>query len=138
MTVSGGCLCGAVRYEIDAEPIITRICWCKDCQKFGAGGPTVNAGFPVAALTAVGNLSDYPSTADSGSRMHRKFCGKCGTHLFSAAEARPDFVFVRVGTLDDPEIAKPAVTIWTSSAPSWAVFDERLPKHDRQPPPAGQ
>jgi len=46
-------------------------------------------------------------------------------------------VFVRAGTLDNPEIARPAATIWTSSAPSWAVFDERLPKFDGQPPPVG-
>jgi hypothetical protein len=43
---------------------------------------------------------------------------------------------VRAGTLDDPEIARPAVTIWTASAPSWACIDERLPRVDRQPPPA--
>ena len=137
MTIQGGCLCGAVRYELSAEPITTRVCWCKDCQKFGAGGSTINAVFPAAALKIVGNLSDYQSTADSGSKMHRRFCGKCGTHLLSVAEPRPHLVVVRVGTLDDPEIAKPAATIWTRSAPSWAVFDERLPKFDGQPPPAG-
>ena len=137
MAITGGCLCGAVRYEIGAEPITARVCWCKDCQKFGAGGPTVNAAFPSDALKAVGNLSDYPSTADSGNKMHRRFCGKCGTHLFSQAEARPHLVFVRVGTLDNPEIARPEATIWTASAPSWAVFDERLPKFEGQPPPAG-
>jgi hypothetical protein len=43
---------------------------------------------------------------------------------------------VRAGTLDDPELARPSVTIWTSSAPSWACFDERLAKVERQPPPA--
>ena len=75
-----------------------------------------------------GELRDYPLTADSGNVMHRRFCPVCGTPLFSAAEARPHLVFVRAGTLDDPEVAQPAMTIWTSAAPSWACFNERLPQ----------
>ena len=45
------------------------------------------------------------------------------------------FIFVRAGSLDDPEWAKPAATIWTASAPSWACIDEQLPRHTGQPPP---
>jgi hypothetical protein len=67
--------------------------------------------------------------------MHRRFCAKCGTHLFSAAESRPHLVFVRAGTLDDVELARPAMSIWTSQAPSWACIDERIPKVAGQPPP---
>ena len=57
-------------------------------------------------------------------------------YSISASEARPHLIFVRAGTLDDRELVRPSVTIWTSSAPSWACFDERLPKVERQPPPA--
>lgn len=135
--VTGGCLCGAVRYRIAAEPIVTRVCWCRVCQRIGAGGATVNVCFPRAALTFEGELRDYISKADSGNTMHRRFCTTCGVHLFSEAESRPHLVFVRAGSLDDPEIARPAATIWTSQAPSWACMDERLPKVERQPPPAG-
>lgn len=134
---TGGCLCGAVRYEIAAEPIITRVCWCRLCQKLGAGGPTVNVCFPADKVTVTGELADHQATAESGNRMHRRFCPSCGVHLFSEAEARPHLVFVRVGSLDDPEIAKPATTIWTSQAPSWACFDPDLPQVEKQPPPAG-
>jgi hypothetical protein len=49
---------------------------------------------------------------------------------------RPHLIFVRAGTLDDPEIAKPAATIWTSQAPSWACINEKIPKVDQQPTPA--
>ena len=52
------------------------------------------------------------------------------------AEARPHLIFVRAGSLDKPEIARPAATIWTSQAPSWACFDPKLPIVERQPPPA--
>ena len=66
----------------------------------------------------------------------RKFCPTCGTHLFSEAEPRPHLVFVRVGTLDNPEIAKPSEAIWVSSAPSWAAIDPNLRQIEGQPPPA--
>jgi hypothetical protein len=108
MEITGGCLCKAVRYSVSAAPIVTRSCWCRVCQYIGAG---------------------------SGNVMHRRFCPICGTHLFTASEARPRLTFVRAGTLDDREIARPAATIWTTSAPSWACFDERIPKVERQPPP---
>jgi hypothetical protein len=136
MDISGGCLCGAVRYRIRAAPIITRVCWCRLCQYIGAGSGTVNTCFPADAVEAHGALSDFESTADSGNRMHRRFCPVCGTHLFSAAEARPNLIFVRAGTLDDPNVAQPAMTIWTAQAPDWACFDPRLPNVPGQPPPA--
>lgn len=137
MRVTGGCLCKSVRYVIEAEPIVARTCWCRLCQYLGAGSATVNVGFPTAAISVEGELRDYQSVADSGNIMHRRFCPKCGTPVFSAAESRPHVVFVRAGTLDDPEIAKPAMTIWTTQAPTWACFDPSLPEIERQPPPAG-
>ena len=136
MEITGGCLCKAVRYSISAAPIVTRACWCRVCQYLGAGSNTVNVCFPSECVTVSGELRDYPMLADSGNVMHRRFCPTCGTSLFTASEARPKLVFVRAGTLDDREIAHPAMTIWTLSAPSWACFDERIPKVERQPPPA--
>jgi hypothetical protein len=136
MEISGGCLCRSVRYRVSAAPIVTRVCWCRVCQYFGAGSATVNTCFPSAALTVEGTLKDFRSVADSGNVMHRRFCPECGTHLFSTAESRPHLVFVRSGSLDDREIAKPAMTIWTSQAPSWACLDSQLPQVEGQPPPA--
>lgn len=135
--VTGGCLCRAVRYDIDAAPITSRACWCRLCQYLGAGSGTVNVCFPSAAASIHGVLSDYVSTADSGNVMHRRFCPNCGVHLFSVAEARPHLIFVRAGTLDDPEIGKPLASIWLSQAPSWACVDRQLPQFQQQPPPAG-
>ena len=136
MVITGGRLCGAVRYEVKAEPITTRTCWCRVCQFIGAGSATVNVCFPSEALTVTGELRDFTSTADSGARMHRRFCPVCGTHLFSDAEPRPHLTFVRAGTLTDPEIGRPEMTIWTSQAPSWACIAEDIPSLSRQAPPA--
>jgi len=133
--ITGGCLCGAVRFQATEGPIAARACWCRDCQKLGGGSGTVGAAFKTAAVTITGATSDYASTADSGNKMHRRFCPSCGTPLFSQAESRPHLIFIRVGALDDPECAKPTATIWTDSAPSWACIDARLPKVPGQPPP---
>jgi hypothetical protein len=97
----------------------------------------VNTCFPSAAIHISGSLQDYRSVADSGNVMHRRFCPVCGTALFSEAEARPHLIFVRTGTLDDPNLAQPAMSIWTSEAPRWACIDASFPSVPGQPPPAG-
>src|SRR5678816_908450 len=89
MTIAGRCLCGAIRWESSAPLVVTRVCWCRECQYIGAGGGTVNACFRTATFTVTGQTSDYASVADSGNRMHRRFCPSCGTPLFSEAEVRP-------------------------------------------------
>ena len=135
MTISGGCLCGSVRYVTSDEPITARFCWCRVCQYFAAGNAAVSVCFPSAGLSIAGETRDFVSVADSGNRMHRRFCPACGVHLFSEAESRPHLIFVRAGTLDDPERARPSATIWTARAPSWACIDETLPQWPGQPPP---
>jgi hypothetical protein len=135
VSITGGCLCGAVRFRATAEPLITRVCWCRVCQYIGASNATVNVCFRTDAFTIEGEPGDYQSVADSGSRMHRRFCPACGVHLFSEAESRPHLIFVRAGALDDREIARPAATIWTAQAPTWACIDDALPKNEGQPPP---
>jgi len=137
MLITGGCLCGSVRYRATAAPLATRLCWCRVCQYIGAGNATVNAVLPIDALAIEGELRAFHSIADSGNRMQRRFCPNCGTHLFSQSEARPKLVVVRVGTFDDPELVKPGMNIWTASAPSWARIDQDLPSVARQPPPTG-
>jgi hypothetical protein len=121
MTITGGCLCEAVRYRISAEPIAARTCWCRACQYTGTGNATVNVVFPSGAVSVDGPLTDYACKADSGNTMHRSFCPVCGAPVFTQSEARPHFLAVRAGTLDDSNLAKPDITIWTKMAPSWAL-----------------
>src|SRR5262249_36977748 len=70
----------------------------------------------------------------SGNLMHRQFCPTCGTPVFTQSDARLHMIGVRAGTLDDPEIGKPQMTIWTSSAPSCAVFEPNIQQDERQSP----
>jgi len=132
---AGGCLCGQVRFRVSADPVGVRACWCRVCQALGGGSATINAVFPSAAITVEGETTDYQSVADSGERMHRKFCPACGTPVFSEAESRPQVTIIRVGALDEPERFAPGGVIWAASAPSWAHLDPGLPTIDGQPPP---
>jgi hypothetical protein len=105
------------------------------CQFIGAGSATVDVVFPSAAVHIEGALTDFESKADSGNVMQRRFCPTCGTHVAIQSDARPHLFSVRAGTLDDPEIGKPQLTIWTSMAPRCAPIDPRIPHDEKQPPP---
>ena len=134
-TYTGGCLCGQVRYEIDAEPGPSRLCWCRDCQRIASNG-TANVVFPAAAIHVVGDTNGPDKVADSGNVVTRRFCPKCGTQLFSDSTGRPGLTVVRVGTLDQPSAIQPAANIWAASAPAWACLDESLDRFEHGPPAA--
>ena len=133
-SISGGCLCGAVRYSATEKPIVTRACWCQLCQTLAAGNATINLAFPRNSVTITGALTDFTGTAESGNQMHRRFCPTCGVHLFSEAEERPAILVVRAGTLDDATQVKIDGIIWTSEAPDWAHLNPDLPHFEKQPP----
>ncbi|MFO1328119.1 MAG: GFA family protein [Rubrivivax sp.] len=136
---SGRCLCGQVTFRIDADPVISRICWCRDCQHL-AGNGTVNAIFPSDAIQVSGDTAAYTSAADSGNQITRRFCPRCGSHLFADSSGRPGLTVVRLGTLDDPSSVRPVANIWAASAPDWACLDPALARIEHQPPaprPAG-
>ncbi len=131
---TGRCLCGAVSFKLATEPLVTRVCWCRDCQHLAANG-TVNMLVPAEALTVSGPLSEHTKKAESGNEITRQFCSICGTHLFAKSSGRPQFRVVRVGNLDEPSSVHPSMNIWTSSAPGWACPDPALERVEQQPPP---
>lgn len=135
LPITGGCLCGAVRYSVSAPPITVRQCWCRDCQYWASGSATVNAVFEVDKVAMTGALTTFVSTADSGNTMRRGFCPACGTPVTSASDARPEYVILRVGTMDQPSLVPPAMTIWTDSAPAWAHHDPGLSATPKGAPP---
>lgn len=134
--MTGGCLCGRVRYRVTAEPLGARLCWCRDCQHI-AGNGTANAVFPTERIEISGEPAEYVSQADSGNTIRRRFCPACGCHLFSDSSGRAGLTVVRVGTLDDPSAVAPSANIWAASAPAWACLDPALDRIERQPPPPG-
>jgi len=131
---TGRCLCGNVTYRLAADPVVSRICWCRDCQHISSNG-TVNAIFPTESIEISGVPVEYTSAGDSGNHVTRRFCARCGSHLFADSTGRPGLTVVRLGTLDDPSSIKPSANIWGASAPSWACLDGALERVERQPLP---
>lgn len=135
MTYTGRCNCGAVTATISAEPVATRQCWCRQCQKAAAGSPTNNAIFPVAAVTLSGEVAQWSYVADSGNTLTQSFCAKCGGAVYAQSSARPQLMTLRLGFLDEGHDLSPQVAIWTDEAPAWATIDPALESFPRQPPP---
>ena len=131
---TGSCLCGAVTYTVTGEPIVARICWCRDCQKISGNG-TANAIFPSTAIEVSGTTYCFASKADSGNQISRHFCPACGAHLFASSSATPQYRAIRIGTLHDPSSIRPEVNIWVSSAPAWACLDATMKSEVRHPAP---
>jgi hypothetical protein len=130
---TGRCLCGAVEFVVSADPLATRLCWCRDCQHIAANG-TVNMIVPADALQVSGRVAEHVKVAASGNTLTRMFCPACGSHLFAHSNARPALRVVRVGNLDDPSSVRPGMQIWAQSAPTWACLDPALERVDAQPP----
>ncbi len=91
--------------------------------------------FRSDAVSVQGDVKWFESFADSGHRLPPAFCPTCGTPIFRIDASRPHLTFIRAGALDDPNLMKPQMTIWTESAPDWACSDPALPKVPGQPPP---
>lgn len=128
----GGCLCGAIRYEVNAEPAMVVHCHCKDCQKVTGSMMETAVVVPKDSFKLLkGKAKDYLTTGESGKKVHRFFCPECGSRLFGDAEAMAGTWIVLAGSMDDPSWIKPSMHIFTSSAQPWATIPKdavRFPK----------
>jgi len=131
---TGGCACGAIRYECAGEPILAGSCYCRDCQRSSGTHSASGMYVPASAVTITGEPRYYAVTGESGKKISRGFCATCGSPLFFKADAFPKAIGIRPASLDDPSIFKPGVSVYTSSAPAWATFSERVPKFPKMPP----
>lgn len=137
MRLTGGCLCGAVRYESTGEIARRFLCHCSDCKR--AGGSVFHFGVTVPRSgfrLLQGELKDYAATADSGRRVVRRFCPTCGTGVLNELELRPDYVAIRAGTLDDPGLVAPDYEVFARSKAAWLSTGEIRSYPDMTPPSA--
>ncbi|WP_404400138.1 GFA family protein [Pelagibacterium halotolerans] len=136
MTRTGGCACGAIRFEVTEPFIGIGSCHCTDCQKASGGGPNYVALTPRNALDVVaGEVKLFHRKGDSGAVVARAFCGECGTPLWSIPAHEP-FIPIKLGALDDTADLMPQMQIYVDSAPSWHAIDESLPAFPKMPPQA--
>jgi hypothetical protein len=131
--VIGGCLCGKIRYTSTAEPVMTAICHCKNCQKQAGTAFSVVVAVPKGTLSISGPLKTYNEIGSSGKPVHRNFCPDCGSPITTDVEALPDLVFIKAGTLDDTSSLAPTMEIFCSSAQAWTSRENKLQKFARAP-----
>lgn len=131
MKHTGGCHCGAVRYELEGPPNDVALCHCSDCRR-NSGAPVMSwAGYDDDALKVT---KGAPKVFRMSDVSYRSFCGDCGTGLFYRnADMLPGKVEVQSSTLDDPEAMPPLVHIQVAERLSWMHPAHKLPEVERFP-----
>lgn len=131
--IKGGCLCGAVRYESDAEPLFAVNCHCRHCQMTSGSTHLPGIGLPLDRFSITGDVTWYETLPERGGKSRRAFCPTCGTPIMGQIVGE-DILFLHVITLDDPSGFNPQMDIFESSAQPWDRFDENLPRFAKMPP----
>ncbi|MEP7209933.1 MAG: GFA family protein [Alphaproteobacteria bacterium] len=131
---TGGCQCGAIRFEALSDPLFAGHCSCRDCQMASGTGHSTIVAFPKDAVKVMGTTTKYVAPGGSGQPVTREFCPRCGSRLFSHREEGQGELMVSASALDDPSIVTPQVAIFQRSAQPWDHVNPALPKFDTTPP----
>ncbi|MDP6567751.1 MAG: GFA family protein [Alphaproteobacteria bacterium] len=130
--LTGGCLCGAVRYRTATPPGRVSHCHCQDCRKHSGAPFQTWANF---ATTDILFEAARPAIHASSAVAERGFCANCGTPLtFQYLETR-DRLSLSVGSLDDPSAVTPECHYFAERPVSWLHLDDGLPRLDRHGDP---
>jgi hypothetical protein len=133
--LTGRCLCGAVSYTVEAEPLAQAVCHCTDCQRQTSSPFSAVVVVSRAALDVHGDtLASFNTIgSDHGLETQRHFCSVCGSPIFSLSPSAPDLAYIKAGSLDDASWVEPAIEVWTSSAQPWAPRFEQAAQFERSP-----
>jgi hypothetical protein len=121
MRIEGGCHCGFIAYEGEADPEKTAICHCTDCQTLSGSAfrtvvPVQDKDFRMTG----GQPSIYEKTAESGNKRQQAFCPTCGAPIYSAPPGDgPKAYFIRVGTIRQRDAFVPKAQVWARSRQRW-------------------
>lgn len=134
MTQTGGCFCGAIRYQVTGKPMLKAQCHCRACQHITGGAPNLFMVLPEDGFRYTHGTPKTFQRSDHPARVTREFCGECGTHLTSR---RPglDAAILKIGTLDDPSTYKgPKMSIYVAEAQTFHHVPAELPAFEGFPP----
>jgi len=124
-TITGGCLCKNLRYEISAAPEFCLYCYCRDCQRSTGSDRFAGVMFAETAFAITnGESSSIQTNATSGRKVDRHFCPLCSTMIYGQTEI--GLVSVCAGTLDDTSLFKPTMAVFTEDAPVHADIPTEL------------
>jgi hypothetical protein len=128
---TGGCLCGALRYEAKGEPKFMGHCYCGDCRKASGSGFVPFMGFPASAVRFSGQALRFTSKSARGTDSDRNFCPVCGGLVFGGIIGKTESFTIYAGSLDDPSAFHPTVAVFTQGRPDWATIPSHLKVHER-------
>ena len=132
---TGGCACGAVRYEIADDPLVMNDCQCRDCQHRSGTGHGSYLTFPSKENVNVsGQASLWEVAGDTGNVKSHAFCPTCGSPVYLTFSAAPEVFTVHAASLDDPGRYKPQIITYASRGLAWDKVDPAVPKFDKMPP----
>ena len=135
--LTGGCLCGALRYEISEAPLMTYTCHCTDCQHLTGSAFSLAIIVPDSAFRLTkGEPRRVQRTADSGRIVTRWLCPECGCWVAGDPQRAAEGQMirrVRGGTLDDTSWLSPTAHFWTRSKQPWVVLRDGEPRFATQP-----
>jgi hypothetical protein len=134
MAYTGGCACGAIRFEIAGEPLFQNDCQCHDCQHMSGTGHESHLTFPRQGVKQSGEAKHWDMMGDSGNVKTRAFCPTCGSPVYMTFSATPGVFTVHAASLDDPSRYKPQVVTYTVRGHAWDHLDPGLQKFDKMPP----
>lgn len=127
--LTGGCLCGAVRFEITAPFVAAGYCHCTHCQKRTGTAASANGRVPQAGFRLVEGV-DALRSFHPPHGVPKVFCERCGSHLFAGEPLSDDEVSIRLGTLDGDPGIRPSRRQWVASAAVWEPIPaDGLPRH---------
>jgi hypothetical protein len=133
---TGGCACGAIRYEISDVPLVMNDCQCRDCQRKSGTGHGSYLTFPQrSAVKLTGEAKQWDIVGDSGNVKTRAFCSTCGSPVYMTFAAMPDLFTVHAASLDDPRRYKPQMVTYAVRGHAWDRVDPALPKYEKMPSP---
>ena len=133
-THTGGCLCGAIRYEITGEPVRAAHCHCDECRRATGSSFATVAFFKEEDVKVIqGTPKQFFHPADSGNTMTKEFCGNCGSHFLSGGPGYEGLEFIKAGTLDDASWAVPQAHIWCEEKLEWLQLPEGAEPIARNP-----
>lgn len=131
---TGGCACGAVRYEIADEPMFMNECQCRDCQRRSGTGHGSYMTFPSKAQVKVGGeAKHWEVVADNGNVKSHSFCGECGSPVYLTFSYMPDAFTIHAASLDDPGRYRPQAVTYAVRGHAWDHLDPALPKFQMMP-----
>ncbi|HWV55673.1 GFA family protein [Pseudorhodoplanes sp.] len=134
LPLTGGCQCGALRYEIRAEPLSVYVCHCTECQRQSGAAFGMSLMVPRPALIYVrGTPRRWKRKADSGRSIESDMCEVCGVRPVNHPSANDKISVVKPGTLDDTSWLHPVGHIWTRSAQPWVTIADGSVIHDGHP-----